>query len=113
MIIIHMLIALILTDLIESATAFALGYRGLQIYIVILLINIITNPALNLIMQVVYLFFNRKMAIGWVLFLEILVVVLEWRILVYVYPKRSKQMLCMSAVMNAASYVGGIIIFGI
>lgn len=112
MILVHMLLALTLTCLIESATAYILGYRTLQIYIIILLINVITNPALNLIMQIVYLFVASKMALGWVITLELLVVILEWRILAYVYPENSKKMLLLSATMNAASYIGGIIIFG-
>jgi hypothetical protein len=112
MLIIHMLIALVLTDLFEFATAYVLGYRVLQIYIVILLANFITNPALNLIMQLGLNFFPKNVASSWVILLEMLVVILEWRILTYVHPKRSKQMLLLSFAMNCTSFIGGIFIFG-
>lgn len=102
--------ALILTILIESITAYMLGYRGKLLYLTLLLINIMTNPTINLVLLLIYQMNNYTAYITSQLLLEILVVIVEWRLLKYTYPKEKKSLLLLSIIMNSASYLFGLII---
>ena len=112
MIIINLISALLLTEAVEFAAAYFMGYRGREFYITLALVNIITNPLLNYILIVLCTFKLLHFPLITVLILEISVIVGEWRILSYAMGKKGKTFLGLSIVMNISSYLTGILIFG-
>lgn len=108
--IIKFLLALMLTIIIESMTAYMLGYKGKLFYLTLSLINIITNPSINLILMLVYQINNYTAYITSQFLLEILVVIVEWWLLKYTFPKEKRSLLFLSIIMNSASYLFGLII---
>lgn len=113
-------IALFTTLLVELpiAAAFRIGRRALG---VVLLINVLTNPALNLLLVVLansmglppetwVLFYMQCAA---VLLLEIIVVVVEWRLMVWAFQGTvgtSRKLLLLSVIMNAFSAIFGTVL---
>lgn len=97
------------------AALFRVGRRGLA---AVVLINLITNPLLNLALLVIVLtaglgFGTRLIAAGSVPLLEAAVVIAEWRLLVWALcgmAGSSRRMLAMSVAMNLASVLGGIVL---
>lgn len=74
------------------------------------MINMITNLALNyLILVLGYL--NMETTLGLIAFLEILVVIAEWRLLVYVFRSPRGRFLVASVLGNAASFLAGVLLF--
>jgi hypothetical protein len=114
MIIISLLTALILTILIEETVIFLLGYRNKNIFLVVALVNVITNPIANYILMTSNIFNIIKPNISFVIILEVLIVYTEWKILEYVIPNQKKQSyLILSIMMNLSSFLTGIILFGL
>lgn len=110
-IIISFFAALLLTIIIELTAALLIGYRKRNEIITIILINVITNPALNYL-----LFVNRtlslfEISIFVILFLELLVVLIEWRLLVFALKEKSNKLLALSIVINFCSYIIGFYLF--
>jgi hypothetical protein len=104
------LTALILTIIIESFVAFLFGHRGRDTYFAIFAINLITNPVLNyviLIIQSVGLF---NINFFYLLLLELIVILVEWRMLVYVLSVSSKKLLSLSMIMNLGSFLFGLLV---
>lgn len=112
MIISNMALALLVTITAEFFTAVVLGYNKKLQLLVITLINVITNPALNFILMLA----NQTGLSGSKLFIilpmEVAVILIEWRIMEYAFAVKSKKILCLSAVMNAVSYFTGVLIWG-
>lgn len=104
--------ALLLTEVIEFITAYILGYRGKEFYKTLALINILTNPLLNYIIQVLFFFKLLYFRFPIVILLEVFVVIAEWRIFYYVFSKESKSYLGLSVIINASSFLIGLLIFG-
>lgn len=102
--------ALLLTVIIESIVAFIMRYRGKFFYLVLILVNIITNPAINFILLLVYQLGIYKLYIIAQVTLEIFVVIVEWKILKYAFPEEKKSLLLLSFSMNSASYIFGSLI---
>ncbi len=114
MIIISFLTALILTILIEETVIFLLGYRNKNTFLVVSLVNVITNPIANFIVMANNIFNIIKPDISLVIILEVLIVYIEWKILEYALPNQEKQSyLILSIIMNLASFLTGIILFGL
>jgi hypothetical protein len=114
MIIINFLTALILTILIEKTVIFFLGYRNKNTFLVVALVNVITNPIANCIVMANNIFNIIKPNISLVIILEVLIVYIEWKILEYALPNQEKQSyLILSIIMNLASFLAGIILFGL
>jgi hypothetical protein len=106
-------VALLVTTLSEVVVgaAFGVGSKGL---LAILCVNLVTNPALNIALRVlgsaegalVYL----DPWLPYLLALEVTVVLVEWRLLVWVFRGTrgtAPRLLGLSASMNAASLVFG------
>lgn len=106
-----LLSALVLTVLIELIIAFLLGYRTKSEIIAIICVNLITNPVLNYLLLLNYHFSIIKAEELLVLFLELSVVLVEWRLLVYALQQKSWQLFLLSLVMNSCSYLIGVLIF--
>lgn len=107
----NLLIALVFTIIIECIIAFFFGYKDKKSLVVVLLINLLTNPLLNYILLICYNFqivYNVIFAITIVL--EITIVFVEWKILFSVLEKDKKKLLLLSIVMNLVSFLSGFII---
>jgi hypothetical protein len=114
MIIISLLSTLILTILIEETVIFLLGYRNKNTFLVVASVNVITNPIANYIVMTNKIFNIIKPDISLVIILEVLIVYIEWKILEYALPNQEKQSyLTLSIIMNLASFLTGIILFGL
>lgn len=112
--IISLLIALILTIVVEETVIFLLGYRNKNIFLVVSLANVITNPTANYIAMTNDIFKIIKPNISLVISLEVLIVYIEWKILEYALSSQEKQSyLILSIKMNLASFLTGIILFGL
>lgn len=111
--IINFFLVWFLTIVAESLTSVIMGYKEKPIFIIIFFANTITNPVLNYIIMFIQLILHGKTFAMVVLVLECLVVITEWRILAYVYPKRTRSLLVLSLVMNTVSYVVGLLVFGL
>jgi hypothetical protein len=109
--ILNLLYALALTLIIEGAAAFLMGYRGKRFYSILILMNIMTNPAINYILTLFFLIGPQGMYHFAEVFLEAVVVLVEWRILSYVFPGKAGKMLRLSLVLNASSYLSGLLLF--
>lgn len=108
----HFALVLLMTIIIECGTAFLLGYRDKFVLISIILINVITNPAINVIvMLMVYLQIGS--IISFIVYpLEVIVVLVEWQLLKYATHNTIKNPLRLAIIMNAVSYAVGVFVFG-
>lgn len=109
--IIQIISALLLTLLIELVVARLLKFRGSDETKVIVLMNVITNPALNVIASIGLLFFSMKLPYI-ILFLEVIVVFVEFQILNYVFIKdySRNRLLLVAITLNVASYSIGLLL---
>lgn len=105
-----MLTALLATIALECLTAFFLGYRKKYQIFIIVLGNIITNPALNYILVVIRML-GFAISTGLILSLEAIVIITEWGIFNYSFKGDSKRHFVLSAVINTISYAVGTLIF--
>lgn len=105
-------VALALTLVVETFVAMLFGYSSYTAVKTIVLVNLMSHPLLTY-----FLCLNHS--VGFVEFrtavvvLEILVVILEWRLLVFALRDQSKRLLAMSTAMNLASFITGLIVFPI
>jgi hypothetical protein len=114
MIIISLLTVLILTILIEETVIFLFGYKNKNTFMIIALVNVITNPIANYIVMTNNIFNIIKPDIPLVIILEVLIVYIEWEILEYALPiQKTQSYLILSIMMNLASFLTGIILFGL
>lgn len=101
-----LLLALLLTEAIEIPVCLLWGFRRRDLLFV-LLANVMTNPAVNVLYAIVCL----KMAIPPVLSLAVLetaAVAAEW--IVYRYATETKRPFLVSLTANAASFGAGLLI---
>lgn len=103
--------ALFLTIVIELAVVFFFGFRKKKEIIAIIFINLLTNPILNYLLLVNNHFSFFKPDLSIILFLEVIVVLTEWRLLVFSLQEESKKLLALSTAMNFCSYLVGVLIF--
>lgn len=103
-------VPLILTIAIEVFVSFVLGKRGVNRVLAIVAVNIATNPALNFILYVIRLSMTVPRTGFIVVLLEIVVVIVEWRIYVYLFNEDKKGALLYSLILNAASYIFGLLL---
>ena len=104
----YIILACVLTVVIELAFFLLVGKRSRDFVFVCVLINIATNLTLNLILSLLY-------AAGWygnlqVLALEVLVVFTEYRVYALLEGKSRKLML-LTIAANVITYGLGLIIF--
>lgn len=105
--------ALLLTIGAESLAAFLMGYRGRVFFAVLALVNLMTNPLLNYILLLVPMLGLERWYYPILALLELGVVLVEWRILRYALQREPKSLLLLSALVNAASFLAGVLIFGL
>jgi hypothetical protein len=108
-------VALALTLAVEVPVGAALGLRSRDALVAVVMVNVATNPALNyLYLAAAGLGLLRPLS-SWVmgaLFVaaEGLVVIVEWRLLLWALGGRSPRMLAVSAAMNVTSVGLGLVL---
>lgn len=103
--------ALALTVAVEGLFALIFGLRSRNQLLAILVINVITNPALNFLVALNnYLgFINQNLIL--LLCLEVIVVFIEWKLLVYALQLKTGRAFLFSVILNTASFLAGLLIF--
>jgi hypothetical protein len=105
------MIALSLTILLEWVVVIVFGFRERRVFFAVAAINFITNPILNysiLIIRSLNLFVVDFFVL---LIFELIVVLVEWRLLVFSVCGRAKKLLMLSLVMNLFSFASGLLLF--
>jgi O-antigen/teichoic acid export membrane protein len=105
--------ALGLTLLVELAVALALGWRTGNDLAGVAAVSIMTNPFFVLSVYVLLLVSRSLSPWSLVLFmavLEIVIVVVEWRLLRWALKKDSRKTIFLSAAMNGASFAAGLVV---
>lgn len=108
MIIILYIHALLLTVLIELGVTLFFNFQNKKILVTVLAVNLITHPSLHIILVLMPISNAMKMPI--ILFLELLVVFVEWKIIEVVMKCKSTRCLALSVAMNTISYFIGVMI---
>jgi hypothetical protein len=103
--------ALLLTTVIEVGIAWLCRLRSKRELGTVVLINVITNPLLNYLLAVNGYFHLVSQTFVLILCLEAGVVLVEWRLLVYVLRRGETGMLALSIGINACSFLAGLLIF--
>ncbi len=103
--------ALILTIAIEAGVAWLFKLRSKMELGTVIHVNVITNPLLNYLIAVNGYFHLVSQTIILILCLEVIVVLVEWRLMVYVFRREAGKILVLSAVMNAVSCIAGFLLF--
>lgn len=104
------LLALLLTISVEGCVAYLLGLRSRQSMLAVLAINVLTQPALNYLLLVLA-YLNVNVTFMLIVVLEILVVIIEWRLLVYIFRAPRGRFLAVSLLGNALSFLIGLLFF--
>lgn len=102
-----LLVALILTLIVELPIAALFGLRNKKALLSVFLINLITNPLANVLAALMTISFY----IFGFIFIEIIVILTEWRLLVYSNLGSKTKMFWLSVVMNVVSAIVGVVIF--
>ncbi len=100
--------ALAIAFLTESGVAAILGYKKKEFFVSVILVNLVTHPALNYLVLVITIL-SEYPSIWLILILELIVIVVEGELLTHVFGNR-KKMYYYSFLANSASYVIGIIL---
>jgi hypothetical protein len=106
------LLALLLTEIVETTVALLLGYRRPREIIAVILVNLVTNPSLNYLLFLNDHFGVIRQRLALVLLLEVAVVLIEWALLVFALRGNRKSLFVLSLAMNTCSYLTGVLIFG-
>jgi hypothetical protein len=98
---------------VEVPVAAALGLRDRRSLVAVACVSLITNPLLNwtgwVLATVVDWSASPAGALAFILPAELVVVLVEWRLLVWALDRDSRRLLLVSAVMNAASALAGLV----
>jgi len=97
--------------MIETPVAWVLGYKKRVEVMTVILASVMTNPVLNYLIALCRFFKLVNVDQAFVLTLEAIVVLVEWRILLYALGGGSRRHFRTSFIMNAASYLTGLLIF--
>lgn len=104
-------IALVLTEIIELAVAFIMGFQDKFSLLAVVVINLITHSILHLILYAGSFYSLMPINYGTITILEIIVVLAEWGLLVYALDGDRKKLFYLALAMNTASYLTGILIY--
>jgi hypothetical protein len=104
------LLTLLLTIAIECGVAYLLGLRTRQYLLAVVMINVITHVSLNYLLLVLG-YLNIATTFGLIVALEIVVVLVEWQLLVYVFSEPKGRFLLVAVLGNATSFLVGILLF--
>lgn len=104
--------ALGLTLLVELSVALAMGWRTGNDLAGVAAVSVITNPFFVLSVYVLLLMFRDLPLVALVLLmavLEVVIVLVEGRLLRWALKKDSRKTILLSAVMNTASFAAGLV----
>ena len=104
------LLALILTVLIELLVALLMGFRNKRDLECIALVNVITNPVFNYFLICYASIAKSRILDTYVFIIELIIVFVEYKLLKKVIKQNKSRILLLSILMNAASYFSGILI---
>jgi hypothetical protein len=104
------ILPLALTIVVEVGVALFFGLRHKLEIAAICLINVTTNPLMNFLLLLNYYFNYIFQPTVLLLVLEVIVVLVEWRLLTGVLMRNSKIMLALSISMNTCSCLAGLLI---
>jgi hypothetical protein len=96
---------------IEAMVALSFGLRKRAEIIAVIGINAITNPTMNYLLLTDQFLTGKKSDNLTIFLLEVLVVIVEWKLLVYILGGDSKRMFRLSLLMNLVSLGIGLAIF--
>ncbi len=102
--------ALFLTIVLEGAVAYLFGLRQKRQLIALVIINVLTHTTLNYIIFILG-YMGTRNPIHYIIAMEIIIVLVEWLLLVYVFGKPKKQFLAISGLANTISFLGGLLLF--
>jgi hypothetical protein len=104
------LLALLLTVVIEGGIAWLFGLRTARLQLAVAMINCMTNPALNFLLLALA-WKGMSVPFPMIVFLEVVVVVVEWQLLVYATGHPRGRLFSLSLAANTASFFAGWLIF--
>jgi len=104
------LLALLSTLFVEAGVAWLYGFRSGRSQWMVALVNVITNPALNVFLLLLA-WLGVEVSLWLVLPLEGVVVLAEWGLLVYALGGPKGRLLALSLAANAASFLAGVLLF--
>lgn len=107
----HLGYALLFTVFIEEAVAVFFFRKERIGYLLVLLVNVVTNPAVNMIYTVINMYTRIPPYGAVVILLELLVIWVEYRLICHALNNRGKRWLVFSIAANAASYIIGLLLF--
>ena len=104
-----LVVSLLLTELFEFVSAFLLGARVLRDFLLVFLVNLVTNPVVGLLFDGVWLFCGRLPPWYLILAAEAAAVVAE--ALLYRNRLEYKKLppILFSLILNFISYFGGVL----
>jgi O-antigen/teichoic acid export membrane protein len=109
------MMALGLTLLLELSVALAMGWRTRNDLAGVAAVSIMTNPFFVLCVYVLLLVSKSlspwPLVLLFMIVLEIVIVLVEWRLLRWALKKDSRKTILLSAAMNAASFAAGLVVF--
>ena len=102
---------LILTIIIEGFTSFILGYRKIKEQLIVLLINVATNPVAVYCGWIIAFFItNNILRYCLILLVELIVIIIEAIMLKRFNSKQKLPFWIISIINNATSFIIGLII---
>jgi hypothetical protein len=107
------MIALSLAIFIESLVAVPFGFRERSVFLAVAAINLITNPILNFSILIIHSLNLFRVDFFVLLIFESVVVLVEWRMLVFSVYGSAKKLLMLSVVMNLCSFASGLFLFSL
>jgi hypothetical protein len=105
------MIALSLTILLELVVVIVFGFRERRAFFAVAAINFITNPLLNYSILIIRSLNLFRVDFFVLLIFELIVVLVEWRLLVFSVCGSAKKLLMLSLVMNLFSFASGLLLF--
>jgi len=107
--IIGLLVSLVLTIVVEVGIAALLGWRMRAELLAVVLVNVLTNPVLNVALDFAY---RASPAAYWPALAagEIAVVLVEWRLLMALTERESGETLRMAIAINVVSLLVGFLL---
>lgn len=112
-IIISLIVSLLVTIIIELIVARLFGFRKKHELLVVVLINLITNPVLNyliLLKNYTATNYQTEALSPFVVVLEIIIVIIEWLLLRFALNNKSTKLFLFSLVANACSFLMPVIL---
>lgn len=110
MILISLAKSLALTLLLELAAAWLLGLRSWRDFLLVALVNVLTNPLLGVVLDVLYLYHRELLQWYVVAALELGVVAAEGLLYWNRLECRKRNPFVLSVILNGISYFGGLML---